>query len=314
MQFSRLKRRPGGGAAPAEAAGYTITEVAVVLTVMGLVVGGVLKAQEMIENARITATLAQVQQFRAAVEQFKMKYDALPGDFLAAQTYISGGSIVNGNGNGVIGVRDRFPATAGTGPGLPDSNNGCQVGSGSQVAGTNEFLEARQFWLQMSATGLLSGIRSDNTNDAAAEIGAIFPTARLGSGGGWQVVNCLIGGSPGLNDPAGTLLTGEQNHWFRLGAQGTGAAGGPVDGGVNTGDETNSGASGLNNLGVANDYQAYQLDRRFDDGVPTMGTVRTVSFGCGPAAPTGTPQDTYAVVNLTNGVQNGLTCVMYFRM
>lgn len=298
MQFSRLKRRQGTGgpAAPAgnSMAGYTITEFAVVLTVMGLMVGGVLKAEEMVENASLAATISQVQQYQAAVKIFEDKYNALPGDFDQAATYIAGGDVANGNGDGIIGLQDTTSPAAGTTVGLIDGG-GCTVGSGAaSTTPANEFQESRQFWIQLAAAGLISGIRAQTDADGpAATIGNIFPAAPLGGGAGWEIVNCLVYTTTGN--------AGEQNQWFRLGAM-------PAD----TTFHPTHDPSGINTTGSATAYEAYQLDSRFDDGIPSMGTVRTVSLNCPSGTPTGTPTDTYAVT--TTGGETHAACVMYFRM
>lgn len=50
------------------------------LVIIGLLIGGILVAQSMISTSKITATVAQIQQFDAGVMNFKAKYNYLPGD------------------------------------------------------------------------------------------------------------------------------------------------------------------------------------------------------------------------------------------
>jgi hypothetical protein len=292
-----IDRRTRRGRSIAAQAGYTITEVAVVLTTMGLVTGAALKAQELIENARITGTISQVQQFQAAVRQFQIKFNALPGDFVQATSYIAGGSVSNGNGNGIISFRDTTsPVPAAGVVGQSDDPVGCDSGGGD-ISGVKDYAEARQFWIHLAASGMISGVRTQSDALAAATFGQVFPTGKLSSGGGWEIVNCYIGSS----FVAGSAVTGEQNHWFRLGAMANNLTPSADPGG------------NVNNWGIATGYQAYQFDLRIDDGIPTMGGVRTVSKGCGiSGAVAGSPQDSYSVV--TTGAQTDVTCVMYFRM
>lgn len=64
--------------------GFTLVELAISLMVIGLLIGGVLKGQELIENARLTRAVKNISDYNAAVMIFYSSYDALPGDM--AQT------------------------------------------------------------------------------------------------------------------------------------------------------------------------------------------------------------------------------------
>ena len=37
---------------------FTLVELAIVMTIIGLLIGGILKGQELLENARVTSTIA----------------------------------------------------------------------------------------------------------------------------------------------------------------------------------------------------------------------------------------------------------------
>jgi len=60
--------------------GFTLVEMAIVLVIVGLLIGGLLAAQSMIETAKINAQVRQFQQLDIVVSQFKNKYNQLPGD------------------------------------------------------------------------------------------------------------------------------------------------------------------------------------------------------------------------------------------
>jgi prepilin-type N-terminal cleavage/methylation domain-containing protein len=85
--------------------GFTLVEIAIVLVIIGLLLGGVLKGQQLIENTKYKNFVQQINGYRSAVYSFQDRYKALPGDFALATTKLtapSGVTIVNGNGNGAI--------------------------------------------------------------------------------------------------------------------------------------------------------------------------------------------------------------------
>lgn len=86
--------------------GFTLIELSIVLVIIGLLIGGVLQGQEMINSTRLKTTVAQIDAITAAVQTFEDKYRGLPGDALPAVSTILGGTAVSvpgaSNGNGVI--------------------------------------------------------------------------------------------------------------------------------------------------------------------------------------------------------------------
>lgn len=85
------------------AAGFTLVEIAIVLVIIGLILGSILKGQQLIAGARVRALADQINSVTVAWFAFQDRYRALPGDYRAARSQISdAASIKNGNGNGVI--------------------------------------------------------------------------------------------------------------------------------------------------------------------------------------------------------------------
>src|SRR5580765_3017426 len=82
--------------------GFTLVEIAIVLVIIGLLLGGILKGQEMITQAKIKNVIADVTGVSAAMYGYQDRYRALPGDDKGAGRWTSAPAAAPGNGNGVI--------------------------------------------------------------------------------------------------------------------------------------------------------------------------------------------------------------------
>ncbi len=81
--------------------GFTLIEIAIVLVIIGLLLGGVLKGQQMIENAKYKSLRNEINAYAAAFYAFQDRYHAVPGDFDDARRQLDRRAR-NGNGNGWI--------------------------------------------------------------------------------------------------------------------------------------------------------------------------------------------------------------------
>ncbi len=84
--------------------GFTLIEIAIVLVIIGLLLGGVLKGQELINTARVRALNNSVDGVTAAWFSFQDRYRAFPGDYTQATVNLPdpNGLIANGNGDGLV--------------------------------------------------------------------------------------------------------------------------------------------------------------------------------------------------------------------
>ena len=80
--------------------GVTLVEIAIVLVVIGLLLGGILKGQELINSAKVRAMAERQTSLKTAWFAFLDRYQAMPGDYADAHKYIPGA--VAGDGNGII--------------------------------------------------------------------------------------------------------------------------------------------------------------------------------------------------------------------
>jgi prepilin-type N-terminal cleavage/methylation domain-containing protein len=86
---------------PQRQTGFTLIEIAIVLVIIGLLLGGILKGQELITGAKVRNLISQQDGIKAAFYGFQDRYRALPGDYAAATTNINGAG-GNGDGDGQI--------------------------------------------------------------------------------------------------------------------------------------------------------------------------------------------------------------------
>ena len=84
--------------------GFTLVEIAIVLVIIGLLLGGILKGQELINSAKVKNLANDFRTVPTYIYAFQDKFRALPGDDAAAQTHVAGcvNPCQNGNGNAVI--------------------------------------------------------------------------------------------------------------------------------------------------------------------------------------------------------------------
>ena len=80
--------------------GVTLVEIAIVLVVIGLLLGGILKGQELINNAKVRTIAERQSSIKTAWFAFLDRYQAMPGDYADADKYIPGAA--PGGGDGII--------------------------------------------------------------------------------------------------------------------------------------------------------------------------------------------------------------------
>lgn len=122
-------------------AGFTLIELAIVLVIIGLLLGGVLKGQELINSAKVKNMVSDFKNIQVFVYGYQDKYKALPGDDASSTTHTgctaaANGSCDDGDGNSLIeGSWDSTTSTdesvrfwqhirmAGLAPGATDPTN-----------------------------------------------------------------------------------------------------------------------------------------------------------------------------------------------
>lgn len=89
--------------------GFTLVEIAVVLVIVGLLLGGVLKGQELIDSAKVKNLAQDFRTTPMLIYAYQDKFRALPGDDRRAVAHLCPSGVSDcttvGNGDGTLGGR-----------------------------------------------------------------------------------------------------------------------------------------------------------------------------------------------------------------
>ncbi len=227
---------------------FTLVELAIVLVIIGLIVGGVLVGQDLINAAKIRATVSDIEKYNAAATTFREKYSGLPGDLLNTRAVQFGFNTAANDA-----ARD---GTLGHG----DGNNeiyGCDQGyDDTQALGC----ETTLFWVDLSRAGLVpmratstSINATGQTNLSTAQLaGSILPTTKLRD-------TALVS----------VFYNYKSTHLFGIGELSTTGVSASL--GIRNGTQ----GYGLTPL------EATAIDQKLDDGEPLTGAVFSMG-GFGP--------------------------------
>lgn len=227
--------------------GFTLIELSVVMVIIGLIIGGILMGKELIVNAGTSATVTQIQKYQTAMLQFREKYSALPGDMPPRLATRFGFTPRNG--------------TEGTGDGNGVLEDCSSMGIGQRCG------ETVMFWVDLTTANgknvnYIAGdflTASPNTVVAAGliqgtELDLYFPKARSGNSNYISVYSTHNVGMHG-----GAYGYGIINYFNLSGIQFIAAFPRPAF--------------------MLTVIQAYNMDKKIDDGYPQTGAVLAQAFG-----------------------------------
>ncbi|MBU1222536.1 MAG: prepilin-type N-terminal cleavage/methylation domain-containing protein [Gammaproteobacteria bacterium] len=99
---------------PRRQSGFTLIEIAIVLVIIGLLLGGILKGQELINSARVKNLAADFRNVPVFIYGYQDKFKALPGDDSASVAHVGTTSVTPGAGDGDGVIEGNWDSTTNT--------------------------------------------------------------------------------------------------------------------------------------------------------------------------------------------------------
>lgn len=222
------------GSGQSDRGGFTLVELAIGMAIIGLLIGGILKGQEMLRNARMSATIRDINAIDAAFSTFLDTYDQKPGDMVNATSRIPDCTTCsNGDGNGIIG---KICPVAGPMPIV------CALTSQAGFTSVPE-IETMMFWTHLLHADLITSITGGDPADP--NWGTTHPASHLEGG---IHIGYMTSGLPFFPTVASAHYLG-----FRKEIHAPGI--------LNKG------------MGALSPYDALIIDQKMDDGRPLTGYV-----------------------------------------
>lgn len=261
-----------------QCAGFTLLELSVVLVIIGLIVGAVLVGGDLIRAAEVRGIIGELERYHAAVNNFHLKYTALPGDMPNATSY--------------WGEADADPATCQTTVGTGTQTcNGDGNGHIAELTVVASYYEMFRAWQHLDNAGLIDGDYTGVEGPAGQahhQIGVNCPSSLL-RGAGWTILHqgTFPIGDPGLD---AIYFPGSYGNNLQFGRE-------SVDSGTYepalTGDEARS------------------IDQKLDDGRPGTGQVLTYKQGGASVPDCSTTNDAQTAEYTTS---SSIVCSFYYLL
>lgn len=226
--------------------GFSLIEMALVLTIIALLVGGVLVGQSMIRSSQVNSIMSEKEKLASGINQFKEKYASMPGDLPNAGEYW--GLLSGTPGTCYNMAPSALTATCnGTGNGRVWPLNDAETA-------TSKF-ESFRAWQHLSNAKMVeksfTGRDEDGTtNDASSSYvpDVNVPGSRIE--GGYFILRDL-GKGYDASDAATT-------NYFNTGY-----------------------FHSLTHSNVISSDEAYNIDKKFDDGRPAHGNIKEMKRNAG---------------------------------
>jgi hypothetical protein len=258
-------------------AAFSLLEISIVLIIVGLIAGGIIGGQSLMKNSKIRNIAVRAQEYVASIDNFKQKYNALPGDMPNA-TQMWG----RADGGTPLSNNCAAPATDVSATLLATCN-----GDGDHTIGrvAAQNYETFRVWQHLQAAGYIAGSFTGVAGAAGAAqalVGVNVPKGEIAQTG-YDLAY--------IDDAAvpATYFTGQSYRHvlhYALSVAGNNAARGAA---ISAAD-------------------AYGVDLKVDDGKPGSGKLMSFTNTAHPTCAS-TDVSATAVYQLTNATVNNCTLV-----
>ncbi len=226
--------------------GFTLLELSIVLVIIGLIIGGVTAGSALIRSSGLQSIPKEFTKYQVAVNTFKLKYNALPGDMPNATAYWGTADGGDGKGSDCAAIDSTTQVTC-------NGNGNFKL----EDLNMNDFeqMENLNFWKHLANSDIIQGNYTGGRN--------FVPI-------------------PSSNVPNGSL---SGSYWAVEGRSSGGPATGGDSSGRKYGNMLIYGsASGANFYpspsGIITPEELYNIDVKMDDGLPYTGAVNTQVTAC----------------------------------
>ena len=222
---------------------FSLVELSIVLVILGLLTGGILGGQSLIRAAELRAVTTEYNRYASAVNTFKDKYFAIPGDMSNATQFW-------GRLNTDTTCVSKSGLTSASTPGACDGNGNGLMEYGN--FGSNNSEEGFQFWRQLALAGLIEGSYTGLNGSVATYasdhvLGTNAPKSRM-SNAGWATWYAVVP----ANSTDTSVYVGDYGNLFGVAPQNSGA---------------------IPCCALLKPEEAWNIDTKIDDGKPATGKV-----------------------------------------
>lgn len=252
--------------------GFSLVELSIVLVILGLLTGGILAGQSLIRASELRAVSSEFGRYVTAMQSFRDKYFALPGDMSNATKF--------------WGTATNCPGTDTQGSSVVT----CDGDGNGNITDSANSKEPFRAWQHLANAGLIEGSYDGVSSDSVQSWSPSrtnSPASKIDGNGVWTVYH----GDNSAGSFSGNFFAVNYRNFFLLGGAYPGLW------------PANS---------VLKPEEAWNIDTKMDDGIPGRGKVIGVYYtydqglNCTTAANSSDFASTYKLD------QGGKTCGLIF--